>query len=215
MISVSRLLAALAAALAITLASGIAVAEEADEVKPEARAEFNKRVFGKEPAARANTYACFVRRYDPDHLAHHPDQKVTQMKLLVTSEWMMGDKQLVHQFRLGVRFRDKRGDYDSSGGCNLFHPEEAANETRLGCGVDCDGGGIGIAMGDDDKSTIVRLDRIRIWQNKKTNEGGPGELVAGKDDGIFRLDRASVEECRSLVTNRKQLAKMHAVSNRR
>ena len=40
-------------------------------------------MFGKEPAAKANTYACFVRRYDADHLARHPYQKVTSMKLLV------------------------------------------------------------------------------------------------------------------------------------
>ena len=29
------------------------------------------------------TYACFVRRYDASHLAQHPKQKVSAMKLLV------------------------------------------------------------------------------------------------------------------------------------
>ncbi|WP_213288494.1 hypothetical protein [Bradyrhizobium sp. sGM-13] len=32
------------------------------------------------------TYACFVRRYDANHLAQHPKQKISAMKLLVTAE---------------------------------------------------------------------------------------------------------------------------------
>jgi hypothetical protein len=216
MISVSRSLAALvAAALALTLASSVAAAEDADSVSPEARVEFDKRIFNGAPAAKANTYACFVRRYDDDHLARHPDQKVSQMKLLVTSEWMAEEKQLVPNFRLGVRFRSKRGDYDSSGGCNHVRLEEANKEVHLGCGVDCDGGGISIAMGKDDNSTIVRLERVRIWQNNKPDEDAAGELAAGKDDAIFRLDRVSLEECKPLVHDRKELAKMRSVSNRK
>ena len=140
---------------------------------------------------KANTYACFVRRYDADHLARHPHQKVTSMKLLVTSEWFEGNTTLERHFRLGVTFRNKRGTYDSSGSCSHFRPEDAKDEIRFGCGVDCDGGGINIAMGKDDKSVLVRLSRVRIWQNNKPDEEAGDELVAGKDDAIFRLDRAS------------------------
>lgn len=212
MISVPRILAALGAMLAFVLASS---AVSAQEVKAEAKAEFSKRVFGKEPAAKANTYACFVRRYDADHLARHPDQKVTSMKLLVTSEWFADATALDQHFRLGVTFRNKRGAYDSSGSCGFFHPEDAKTEVRFGCGVDCDGGGVNIGMGRDDKSVLVRLSRVRIWQNNKPDEEAGDELVAGKDDAIFRLDRTNLEECRSLVTDRKELAAMRAVSNRK
>jgi hypothetical protein len=213
---VSRIVTAFAAAALLALASGSAVAETDDEVKPAARAEFDKRMYGKEPAAKANTYACFVRRYDADHLARHPHQKVTSMKLLVSSEWFEGNTSLDQHFRLGVTFRNKRGAYDSSGSCSHFRPEEAKDEVRYGCGVDCDGGGINIAMGKDDNSVIVRLERVRIWQNNKPDEDASGELVAGKDDAIFRLDRAaSLDECRSLVTDRKVLAAMRSVSNRK
>ena len=215
MTSVLRLVTTLAAALALTMASGIANAEDTDGMTPEAKAQFDKRIFTKEPAARAKTFACFVRRYDADHLAHHPDQKVTAMKLLVTSEWFEENKSLDHHFRLGVNFRNRRATFDSSGSCNHFHPEEAKDETRLGCGVDCDGGGLGIAMSKDDKSVIVRLDRVCIWQNNKPDDEAGSELVAGKDDGMFRLDRASLDECRSLITDRKELAALRAVSNRR
>jgi hypothetical protein len=212
---VSRFLTALAAALlTLSLASGVAAAQT-DELKAEEKAQFDKRMFAKEPAPKAKTYACFVRRYDADHLARHPHQKVTSMKLLFTSELFEGNTELERHFRLGVTFRNKRGAYDSSGSCNHFRPEDAKDEIRFGCGVDCDGGGISIGMGKEDKSVIVRLSRVRIWQNNKPDEEAGDELVAGKDDAIFRLDRAELEECRSLVTDRKELAAMRAVSNRK
>jgi hypothetical protein len=70
-------------------------------------------------------------------------------------------------------------------------------------------------LNKDDKSMLVRLERVRIWQNSKPDEEASESLVSGKDDGIFRLDRAPLEECRSLVTDRKELAAMRAVSNRK
>jgi hypothetical protein len=214
MAPVSRLIVACATAIAIVLGSaGLAAAQT--EITAAERAEFDKRMFGKEPAAKANTYACFVRTYDADHLGRHPYQKVTSMKLLYTSEMFEGNMALVQHFRLGVTFRNKRGAYDSSGSCNHFRSDEGKGEIRFGCGVDCDGGGISIAMNKDDKSVLVRLSRVRIWQNSKPDDEASDSLVAGKDDAIFRLDRAPLEECRTLVTDRKELAALRAVSNRK
>ena len=215
---VSRIPAVLAAAaFALCLATSVAAAQDEGEIKPAEKAEFDKRMFGKEPDPKQHTYACFVRRYDTDHLARHPHQKVTSMKLLFTSELLEGNTQIERNFRLGVTFRTKRGNYDSSGSCGFFHPEDAREkgEIRYGCGVDCDGGGINIAMNKDDKSVLVRLERVRIWQNNKPDDEAGDELVSGKDDAIFRLDRANLEECRSLVTDRKELAAMRSVSNRK
>jgi hypothetical protein len=42
------------------------------------------------------TCACFVRRYDASHLAQYPKQKVSAMKLLVTSENAPEDKTVNH-----------------------------------------------------------------------------------------------------------------------
>ena len=47
-------------------------------------AAFDKRLFAGPVGAR--TYACFIRRYDANHLAQHPRQKVNAKKLLVTAE---------------------------------------------------------------------------------------------------------------------------------
>ncbi len=76
---------------------------------------FDVRMFTKPPGNKA--YACFARRYDPDHLARHPKQKVSAMKLLVTAEIPEEEKTYNYSFRLGVRYRHRWGDFDSSGFC--------------------------------------------------------------------------------------------------
>jgi hypothetical protein len=165
---------------------------------------FDVRMFTSPPGNKA--YACFVRRYDPDHLARHPKQKVSAMKLLVSAEIPEDEKTLNYSFRLGVKYRHRSGDFDSSGFCNHVVAEDAGNEMRIGCGVDCEGGGINVALSKDDKSAIIRLERIRIWQNNKPDDEAEDSLVAGADDKIFRLDRTDASECASLVTDRKELA---------
>ncbi len=80
-------------------------------------------------------------------------------------------------------------------------------KAQLGCSVDCERGGISVQLAGDGKSTKIRLDTIRIWRNNKPEEDG-FSLSGGADDRVFRLDRASLEHCRSLVTDRKELAAM-------
>ena len=198
---------ALVTAVAAILTAGITPGHAEEEGIDKAKAEaFDVRMFTKPPGNKA--YACFVRRYDPDHLARHPQQKVNAMKLLVTAEFALEEKITNYSFRLGLKYRHRSGDFDSSGSCNHFVPEDAGNEIRLGCGVDCDGGGINVAMSKDDKSAIVRVERVRIWQNSKPDEELSDALVGGADDKVFRLDRIDVSECASLVTDRKELAEI-------
>jgi hypothetical protein len=186
----------------VTLVSGAASAqEEVDKAKAE---NFDKRMFAG-AIGEKKSYACFVRVYDAEHLAQRPKQKVGAMKLLVQVEYAPEDKITNYSFRLGVKYRNRTASYDSSGYCNHVVAEDAGHEIRYGCGVDCDGGGIGVAVSNDDKSAIIRLERIRIWQNSKPDDEG-SELVAGTDDKVFRLDRADTRECASLVTDRKELA---------
>jgi len=186
---------------------GAAYGEEADDIREASKAEaetFNARMYAGALGSKA--YACFVRRYDAEHLARHPKQKVASMKLLISAELDTEDKQLHNAFRLGFRYRHRSGDFDSSGSCHHAVFTKDGTEIRLGCGVDCEGGGIGVALSKDDKSAIVRLARVRVWQNNKPDEDAELSLVAGADDGIFRLDRTDNKECASLVTDRKELA---------
>ncbi|MCA1426536.1 MULTISPECIES: hypothetical protein [unclassified Bradyrhizobium] len=195
------------AALTFAALTSVGRAEEVDDIREASKAEaetFNTRMYAKPPGDKA--YACFVRRYDADHLARHPKQKVAAMKLLVSAEYDKEDKELHHSFRLGFRYRHRSGDFDSSGSCNHAVFTRSGDGVRLGCGVDCDGGGIGVALSRDDRSAIVRLERVRVWQNNKPDDDAEHSLTAGADDKIFRLDRADNRECASLVTDRKELA---------
>ena len=199
----------LALVLPLALAAFIsaAQAEEGDDIREASKAEaetFNARMYAGAPGAKA--YACFVRRYDAAHLARHPKQKVASMKLLISAELDKEDKELHNSFRLGFRYRHRSGDFDSSGSCNHAVFTKGGNEVRLGCGVDCEGGGIGVALSKDDRSAIVRLERVRVWQNNKPDDDAERSLVGGADDRIFRLDRTDTSECASLVTDRKELA---------
>jgi hypothetical protein len=175
--------------------------EEIDKAKA---ASFDKRLFAATLQPKM-TYACFVRVYDVEHLTKHPKQKVSVMKLLVTAENVPVEK-ANYSFRLGVKYRHRPGKFDSSGSCNHIVAEDAPGEIRLGCGVDCDGGGLQAAVSKDDKSAVIRLERVRIWQNNKPDDEAEHSLVAGSDDKIFRLDRVDNRECASLVTDRKEIA---------
>jgi hypothetical protein len=191
--------------LAIMLAGSTALSHAQEATSDKAAADaFDAKVFTGPPGKKA--YACFVRHYDADHLARHPKQKVSTMQLLVTAEIPPEEKTMSYSFRLGVKYRHRPGDFDSSGYCNHTLAEDAGKEIRFGCGVDCEGGGINVALSKDDKSAIVRLERITVWQRNKPDEEAGDALLAGADDKIFRLDRADTRDCAALVTDRKELA---------
>jgi hypothetical protein len=184
-------------------------------------AAFAKRMFaGNSPAPKA--FACFVRRYDAEHLTQHPLQKVGVMKLLISTEKDPDFPVFQYAFRLGVNFRDRPGDFDSSGNCGHAptivdpHNPDLPPEDRVTkpagidfeCDVDCDGGGVNVTLSNIDNSVIVTLDHIRIWKGDAPDAKAAGALQAGEDDKVFRLDRASTSECTSLVADRKELATM-------
>jgi hypothetical protein len=207
------MLASMLAAAAIVAASPV----RADDQQPDA--DFAKRMFAG-TAPRPKSYACFARHYDAAHLAQHPLQKVSVMKLLITAEKTdPDDKVLEYSFRLGVNYRDRPGDFDSSGECGhaptVRTPDtdpQAAAQAAAGidffCGVDCDGGGVSVNLAKDNRSVIVKLDKIRIWKGNKPDAKAAGALQGGEDDKVFRLDRTALDDCTSLVADRKQLAAM-------
>jgi hypothetical protein len=195
---------AIGTVIAALVASGAGVHAEAASTGN----GFAKRLFAGDPGKQEKSHACFVRLYDAAHLARHPRQKVNAMKLLITAGKVAEDEILNYSFRLGLAFRNRPGDFDSSGDCG--HAQETLspdNKAQLDCSVDCEGGGISVELARDSKSTKIRLDTIRIWRNNKPDEDG-FSLSGGADDRVFRLDRASLEQCRSLVTDRKELAAM-------
>jgi hypothetical protein len=195
---------------ALTIAAVVAAAwlvptgsGRAEDAADKAKAAFDNKLFAGPLGHKS--YACFVRRYDANHLAQHPKQKVSAMKLLVTAENPPEEKITNYSFRIGVKYRHRPGNFDSAGYCNHVVAEDRGGEIRFGCGVDCDGGGIAIAM-KDGKSAVIELERIRMWDRNKPDDDADNDLVAGADDKIFRVDRAELRECAELVTDRKELA---------
>jgi hypothetical protein len=163
---------------------------------------FASRLF--DGPVKQKSYACFVRVYDADHLARHPRQKVSAMTLLVTAEKVPEDPALNYSFQLGLELRNRPGAFESSGNCGHA---DSATSAHLGCSIDCDGGGLGVDLAADNKSMIVKVEQIRIWrQNHPDDEASNHSLVAGADDRLFRLDRASLMTCKPLITDRKELA---------
>ena len=172
------------AALTLAALTSVALADDGDDIRGASKAEadaFDARIYAGAPGKTA--YTCFVRRYDAEHLARHPKQQVATMKLLVSAETYEADMQLHNSFRLGFRYRNRSGDFDSSGSCRHTVFTREGTEVRLGCGVDCEGGGIGIALSKDGKSVIVRLESIRVWLHNKPDDETERSLVAGSDAG--------------------------------
>lgn len=165
---------------------------------------FDINMFTRPPGGKA--FACFMRRYDAQHLAQHPKQKTAAMMLLVGAEIPEGETATAYSFNLGVKFRRRAGSFDSEGYCKHATAEDDGNEMRFACGVDCDGGGINVALSKDNASAIVRLDRVRLWKQNSADEDANLELEAGSDDQIFRLDRVDNAECSPLVSDRQELA---------
>lgn len=193
----------------LVIVGGSGLRAEDGEMSKEANDAYFTRVFAGNFGKQDTSYACFMRRYNPDHLAKHNLQKVRSMLLLVSAEKDVEDKaNMSYSFRLGLKFRNRAGNFDSSGYC--MRPSEsqvAVDRLQIHCGVDCDGGGISVELSNNDKSTLIRLDSIRIWRNNKAQEDG-FNISGGADDRVFRLDRADNEQCRLLVTDRKELATM-------
>ncbi|MBV9220940.1 MAG: hypothetical protein JO366_00680 [Methylobacteriaceae bacterium] len=170
---------------------------------------FIMRLLGKDPSKR-KVSACFVRVYDADHLAKHPKQKVGAMMLLISGEPDTESKSVSYSFRLGITFRDRSTRFQSAGNCNNAKPIDAdgkeSGPVRFGCSVDCDGGGFGLTLSDDNKSALLKVDdRISIW--RKNGDSEPQDsLEADAEDREFRLDRTSLADCVPLAEDRKEAA---------
>jgi len=201
----SVLSAILMLALSIAIVSSASAAGRDEEgIDKSAADAFDSRMFGAVPTKKS--YACFVRKYDADHLAQHPKQKVSVMKLLMSAEIPSDASTFNYSFRLGVKYRKRATNMESFGDCGHVTAEDTGKEIRFGCGVECDGGGLGVSLAKDDKSAIVALSRVRVWKRNTAPEETAEDLEAGDDDEKFRLDRVALRECTDLVSDRKELA---------
>lgn len=149
-------------------------------------------IFGHDPGA-ARASACFSRQYTKAHLAGHPHQNVTDMLVYVDKPAGEGEQQS-YTVALGVNFRTLATAFQVSGSCSAGSDGRSA----LNCGIECDGGSISVRV-KNEESILVEIPRgARIWDPESEAEP-PANARFGSDDKLFRLDRANVEDCLSLV----------------
>lgn len=143
---------------------------------------------------------CYARTYDADHLKRHPRQLVTEMVLSLRYV-VLDEDRVVHEatedsgtkkryfqydFTLAARTRGQSETLYASGDC--------ASADAIGCGVECDGGGIGIEpVGGGSTGVLVRLERIRMTLG--CSDGPDVELEGGADDKLFKLSRVPDRLC--------------------
>jgi hypothetical protein len=170
---------------------------------------FVVRVFGTEPGQH-KVWACFTRTYDAGHLAQHAKQRVSAMQLLLRAERDADTKEISYRFTLGLKLRDRAGQFTSSGGCGrttaAADPEPDGAYDKLACSIDCDGGGSEVSPSSDAKSALVTLTTggIKIWQK----ELDPEHFAADAEDRLFRLDRAKLADCLPLADDKAEAAAM-------
>jgi len=112
---------------------------------------------------------CFARTYDAEHLEKHPQQKVTELILFIryitlgkdeahlvaTDDGGTVKQYFDYDITLAAKVKDRGRTLYASGDCT--------SAEGIGCGVDCDGGGIELepVAGKPDE-LLVRLERIRM-----------------------------------------------------
>ena len=193
----------IAAALSV-LASAAMARPMHDEAKID---DFARRMFATKSFDQ-KTFACFVHSYDAAHLARHPRQTVSALKMLVAAEKLEGGTSLSYSYKLGVNFRNRKGDYASSMDCGSAYVSEVKREgVRVNCHDGCEAGGMEIAVAADGKAIIVKLTSIAVWlAANPQDESGQFELKGGADDRAFRLERVDAEMCKSLVKDGDEVA---------
>jgi hypothetical protein len=162
-----------------------------------------------------NVLGCFVRTYDKTHLAKHPDQLVTSVKLHVyhpppdvarDAGWPSAQDATWMKMEVKVRGRDVI--LTTGGICRKEEPPDTWQRLHLKhlpppdalwCGVECDGGGIGVASRGDHAMMYLGGIMMSVKKNYYSCSGETREsieeLLGNKDDHVFRLNRVNEREC--------------------
>ena len=185
-------------AACLSLLASAATAAPREDAK---LADFAQRMFATKSFDQ-KTSACFVRTYDGAHFSRHRKQTVTAMKMLVSAEKLEDDGQLSYSYQLGVTFRNRQGDYVSSFQCGRARAwEDKRGTVDIICHDGCEGGdGVVIALAPNSKAIMVKIDSVSLRNASKPADSDDSfEFQGSGDDHVFRLDRADLDKCKSLV----------------
>ncbi|MBX9456297.1 MAG: hypothetical protein KL863_09895 [Rhizobium sp.] len=159
------------------------------------------RLFGRDPGTGA-AHACFVRRYTKAHLASHPEQNVTTMLAYVSKQ---EGSDPYYGINLQVNFRQLNKPFQVSGSCS-----ENSGTGALGCGVECDGGSLGVRVRNEQSILVDIPESVRLFDPTASDEFAdlPKGARFGSDDKLFRLDRAELSDCLPVIYDEAIKAKV-------
>ena len=147
-------------------------------------------------APQRGARACFSRSYDARHLQTHPDQTVTHMDLRLAYSEELSDARRgpVYDFQLLVRFRGRsdRRPLSAAGECTPSNDGKS-----MWCGVECDGGGVVVRQRSGGKLLVdlAATGRIRLSDACAEDDEEGIELLPGKDDKTFLLEKSAASQC--------------------
>lgn len=156
------------------------------------------------PAVAETLRGCFVRAYDKAHLAQHPDQMITGVKLRIYASPTDGSKS-----SFSIRMQ-RRGNYRALHNEGICEPWDGVTT----CYVECDGGGVRVFPQTKSK-VLIRLgvqpprgpngepikqdERVRMMpcgtQDADDASLSAIEVTGGKDDHEYLLYREDEVAC--------------------
>ncbi|HLP66218.1 MAG TPA: hypothetical protein VK181_01730 [Rhizobium sp.] len=146
-------------------------------------------LYGRALHAGEIASACFARRYDTTHLQGHPQQNVTEMRVLAyRPDWPHAESIVNLEFR----FRGVSEAFQLSGGCRPV----SGKATVLDCAVECDGGLFSIRR---ETSGALMIDVPAGLALCDGEEALPAGARFGSDDRRFRLAAEKLAACRDLI----------------
>lgn len=139
-----------------------------------------------------NTEACWERVYSSEHLASHPDQKVTAIRFSLAYQKHDANAPGDYYFGVDATTRDQQRPVGNGGVCFL-------SEGRAMCAIDCDGGGVVVRPGKKDGTLLVDLETFGYISLSSgcdaADESAYFSLNAEPDDKLFLLHRKSADHC--------------------
>lgn len=131
---------------------------------------------------------CWSRRYSDDHLARHPLQKVTELRLLLRYDPKLDQ----HVFDIDIATRERAGA--------VFGTCSGAKGAAAICSLACDGGEFHLRAGRASGSIMLDIEPTgQLQVNARCNvdaEGAASFLIdALPDDRVFLLHEVPVKTC--------------------
>src|SRR6516162_3327801 len=143
--------------------AGLALMMQAHAAAPSN--EFLAKLLGSRLHRQGNMFACFSRQYDETHLAAHPSQRVTFMKVLIDAffredSFSPGTGMHSYQVSLAFRFRDLTETLTGVAECG-----DATRRDSIPGGARCAGPGASshLAMSGSDTLVVTIRDGADLW----------------------------------------------------